>query len=79
MAPNEGSSSGLGGMSLPEAGRYLGRSLARSLRLMVGQPDYGTYVQHMRLTHPDLAPMSYETFFRERQEARYGGGKGRCC
>jgi uncharacterized short protein YbdD (DUF466 family) len=79
MAPNGGSSSGLGGMSLPEAGRYLGRSLARSLRLMVGQPDYGTYVQHMRLTHPDQAPMSYEAFFRERQEARYGGGKGRCC
>jgi len=26
--------------------------------------------------------MSYEAFFRERQEARYGGGKGRmgrCC
>ncbi|RZM02596.1 MAG: YbdD/YjiX family protein [Variovorax sp.] len=66
-------------LGLPEAGRYLGRSLARSLRLMVGQPDYETYVSHMRLTHPDEAPMSYEMFFRERQEARYGGGRGRCC
>ncbi|RUP24160.1 MAG: putative selenoprotein, partial [Curvibacter sp.] len=33
-------------------------------------------------THPGEPVMSYEAFFRERQEARYGGGKGRmgrCC
>ena len=64
---------------LPEAGRYLARSLTQSLRLMVGLPDYDAYLSHMRVTHPDRAPMSYEAFFRERQEARYGGGKGRCC
>ena len=49
---------------------------------MVGVPDYDAYVQHMRLTHPDLPVMSYEAFFRERQEARYGGADGRpgrCC
>jgi uncharacterized short protein YbdD (DUF466 family) len=33
----------------------------------------------MARTHPEAAPMSYEAFFRERLEARYGGGKGRCC
>jgi uncharacterized short protein YbdD (DUF466 family) len=33
----------------------------------------------MEKTHPDQAPMSYEEFFRERQEARYGSGKGGCC
>ena len=64
---------------LPGAGRYLARSLTQSLRLMVGLPDYDAYLSHMRVTHPDRAPMSYEAFFRERQEARYGGGKGRCC
>lgn len=60
-----------------EAGRYL----AQSFRLMVGLPSYDAYVAHMALTHPDQAPMSYEAFFRERQEARYGGkGRvGRCC
>ena len=45
-------------------------------------PDYDTYVEHMRGKHPDLPVMTYEEFFRERQEARYGGGKGktfRCC
>ena len=70
---------GAPGASLPETGRYLARSLGATLRLMVGQPDYDTYLAHMGRTHPEQAPMSYEAFFRERQEARYGGGKGRCC
>ena len=47
---------------------------------MVGVPDYGAYLAHMAATHPQQPAMSYEAFFRERQEARYGG-KGRvgCC
>jgi uncharacterized short protein YbdD (DUF466 family) len=63
---------------LSRVGRYLGQAA----RLMVGLPDYDGYVQHMRLTHPDQPVMSYEEFFRERQEARYGGADGRpgrCC
>ncbi len=63
---------------LARMGKYLGQAA----RLMVGVPDYDTYVQHMRLTHPELPVMDYKTFFRERQEARYGGGDGRpgrCC
>lgn len=57
----------------------MGRYLGQSLRLMVGLPDYQTYVAHMESTHPDREPMSYVAFFRERQEARYGGGQGKCC
>jgi uncharacterized short protein YbdD (DUF466 family) len=64
---------------LSEGGRYLARSMGQSLRLMVGLPDYDAYLSHMARTHPDQAPMSYEAFFRERLEARYGGGQGRCC
>ncbi|WP_371816371.1 YbdD/YjiX family protein [Roseateles sp. DAIF2] len=60
---------------LGRAGRYM----AQSFRLMVGVPDYGSYVAHMQATHPDQAPMSYEDFFRERQAARYGSRMGRCC
>jgi uncharacterized short protein YbdD (DUF466 family) len=34
----------------------------------------------MRVTHPEQAPMTYEEFFRERQDARYGGkGGAKCC
>ncbi len=54
----------------------------RTARLMVGVPDYDTYVQHRRTNHPGLPIMTYEEFFVERQEARYGVGKGRfrgCC
>ena len=48
--------------------------------LMVGLPEYDTYLAHMERTHPDQAPMTYEEFFRERQEARYGGKSGpKCC
>lgn len=60
---------------LARMGEYLGQVA----RLMVGLPDYDTYVQHMRMKHPDQPPMSYEAFFRERQEARFGGATGKCC
>ncbi|MGV8711846.1 MAG: YbdD/YjiX family protein [Nitrosomonas sp.] len=55
--------------------------LSKSLRLMVGMPEYSTYVDHMKMAHPDQSIMSYEEFFRERQEARYGskGRLNRCC
>ncbi len=58
-----------------QAGRYLGQSM----RLMVGMPEYSVYVAHMKEAHPDKVIMSYEAFFRERQEARYGGKISRCC
>lgn len=60
----------------------LGRLLGRTAYQMVGVPDYDVYVAHMRSRHPERPVMSYSEFFRERQEARYGGGKGRpvrCC
>ncbi len=63
---------------LSRMGKYLGQAA----RMLVGMPDYDTYVEHMRNKHPDKPVMTYEEFFRERQEARYGGGKGRpsrCC
>ena len=56
--------------------------LARTARLMIGIPDYETYLRHRRLRHPGEPAMTYEEFFRERQDARYAVGKGkisRCC
>jgi uncharacterized short protein YbdD (DUF466 family) len=57
-------------------------SSARTARLMIGIPDYETYVAHRTANHPGLPIMSYEEFFVERQEARYGVSRGRlrgCC
>jgi uncharacterized short protein YbdD (DUF466 family) len=59
-----------------------GRCVCQGARLMVGFPDYDTYVEHVKRIHPDRAVMTYPEFFRERQLARYGanGAKGfRCC
>jgi uncharacterized short protein YbdD (DUF466 family) len=62
--------------TLAQAGRYLGQTM----RLMVGLPEYDTYLAHMEQNHPGQPVMSYEEFFRERQLARYGSGKsGGCC
>ncbi len=57
----------------------LGKYLGDTARLMVGVPDYDAYVQHTRLVHPDREPMTYEEFFRNRQDARFGGAQGKCC
>ncbi|MBV8034925.1 YbdD/YjiX family protein [Roseateles sp.] len=56
-----------------------GRYLTQSLRLMVGVPDYGSYLAHHQATHPEREPMSYEEFFMERQAARYSARVGKCC
>lgn len=50
------------------------RRLREGARLMIGVPDYDTYVAHMREAHPDRPAMTYAEFFRERQAARYGEG-----
>ena len=56
------------------------RALGDTGRLMVGVPCYRTYVAHMAASHPDQPVMSEAAFFRNRQEARYGGRNGgRCC
>lgn len=66
-----------------DLGRYvtLCAGVAQMARLMVGVPDYDTYVAHRRATHPELPVMTYEEFFAERQAARYAVGKHgfRCC
>ena len=46
------------------------RCLCDGARLMVGVPNYDTYVEHMGRLHPDAPVMTYVEFFRERQNAR---------
>jgi uncharacterized short protein YbdD (DUF466 family) len=56
------------------------RSLARAARLMVGIPDYDTYVAHRRSVHPGEPVMNLAEFHRDRMERRYAGrGMHRCC
>jgi uncharacterized short protein YbdD (DUF466 family) len=62
--------------------RTLADWMVRTARLMIGIPDYQTYLEHRRAFHPQDPVMTYEEFFRERQDARYAVGRGRfrgCC
>ena len=62
--------------------RSLFNLVVQTARLMVGIPDYEAYVEHRRMHHPGEPIMTYEEFFRERQNARYAVEKGRfrgCC
>jgi len=68
--------------SLITRAKFACEMVAQTARLMVGVPDYETYVAHRRENHPGLPVMTYGEFFRERQEARYAVGKERfrgCC
>jgi uncharacterized short protein YbdD (DUF466 family) len=58
------------------------RRLREIARLMVGIPDYDAYVRHRRSFHSGEPIMSYEEFFRDRQDSRYAVGRGKlrgCC
>ena len=57
------------------------RRAVQTARLMVGLPDYETYLAHRLAHHPSEPVMSYVEFFRERQQARYstGGKPTGCC
>ncbi|MFX4377185.1 YbdD/YjiX family protein, partial [Acinetobacter baumannii] len=39
------------------------RQVGRTLNLMVGMPEYDTYVAYMKAAHPDHCVMTYEEFF----------------
>ena len=61
---------------LATVGRYLGQAA----KMMVGVPDYATYVRHRQLVHSELPVLTEVEFIRNRQEARYGSGRsGGCC
>lgn len=49
----------------------LWQTLQKSFRLMVGVPDYATYLMHMQAHHPDLTPMDEKTFHRHCVDSRY--------
>ena len=70
------------GESVVRRTRLVCDMVVQTARLMVGVPDYPTYVTHRQTNHPDQQIMTYTEFFRERQEARYAVSKGRfrgCC
>ncbi|MBC7794735.1 MAG: YbdD/YjiX family protein [Clostridia bacterium] len=50
-----------------------------TFHLMVGVPNYETYVAHRHTMHPGKPLMTFKQFHRDRQDARGGKGTPRCC
>lgn len=51
----------------------------RTLRTIIGVPDYDRYLRHMRVRHPECPVLSPAEFARERLESRYSKPGSRCC
>ncbi len=57
---------------------WLARATA-ILRRIIGAPDYGAYVAHLKVCHPERAPLAESDFVSERLAARYERPGSRCC
>jgi uncharacterized short protein YbdD (DUF466 family) len=51
----------------------------RTLRTIIGVPDYERYVRHMQARHPGCPVLTQAEFARERLESRYSKPGSRCC
>ncbi|MGK2960769.1 MAG: YbdD/YjiX family protein [Gemmatimonadaceae bacterium] len=54
-------------------------SIARTLRAMLGVPDYDRYLEHQNANHRGCVPMTRAEFAAERLESRYNKPGSRCC
>lgn len=61
-----------------EIAHFLSRA-ARTLRFVIGAPDYERYVEHMRARHAAEKTLTRAEFARERMEDRYTKAGSRCC
>ncbi|MFN2604199.1 MAG: YbdD/YjiX family protein [Gemmatimonadaceae bacterium] len=57
----------------------LASSVARTLRTIIGVPDYDRYVEHCRVHHPECAPMTRDQFAHDRLANKYSKPGTRCC
>jgi len=64
-------------MSTGALGGWL-RRVGRSLRTILGAPDYERYLAHMRERHPGERVLSEAELFLRRQEGK-GRPGARCC
>jgi uncharacterized short protein YbdD (DUF466 family) len=53
--------------------------IARSLRAILGVPDYERYIEHCRARHPGSAPMTRDQFATDLLERKYSRPGSRCC
>jgi uncharacterized short protein YbdD (DUF466 family) len=59
--------------------RHRLREVLRAVRLVVGAPDYGRYLEHHDACHPGRAPLTEREYYSQFLSWRYAGGASRCC
>jgi uncharacterized short protein YbdD (DUF466 family) len=65
--------------SYTDVARSTSEAIARTMRTIVGVPDYENYLAHVLEHHPDRIPMTREEFTQDRLENRYTKPGNRCC
>jgi uncharacterized short protein YbdD (DUF466 family) len=55
------------------------REILRTLRRVMGMPDYEAHLEHLRRCHPDRPQPSEREYFDQFVRTRYGDGPTRCC
>jgi uncharacterized short protein YbdD (DUF466 family) len=53
--------------------------VGRVVRRIIGVPDHQRYLEHMRLHHPDAAPLDAVAFARDVLARRHERPGSRCC
>ena len=61
-----------------ELARLVSR-VARTVRTVIGAPDYDHYLAHLRERHLDEKPLSHAEFANQRMNDRYSRPGSRCC
>ncbi|MGZ8398838.1 MAG: CstA-like transporter-associated (seleno)protein [Gemmatimonadales bacterium] len=46
---------------------------------MAGMPDYQTYLEHLRSSHPEQPVLTAREYYSVYVSSRYGDGPTRCC
>ena len=49
------------------------------VRRIIGAPDYGAYLRHVTVHHPECVPLNEAEFLDEQLTARYSTPGSRCC
>jgi uncharacterized short protein YbdD (DUF466 family) len=54
-------------------------TVLRTVRRIIGEPDYAAYLRHMAAHHPGCAVLSERAFVAQRLDDRYSRPGSRCC
>lgn len=59
-----------------KAGAEIARHIGKGISNL---PDYQSYVEHIKLNHPEVAPPTEAEFFKDFLNKKYGASAKRCC